>query len=141
MGRPGESGVGEPVGGVLPDAVQEPVPHQAVVGAVHADQRTVDEPGQGVHHGARRDLEGHQDVLHGCQGCAAREAGQGPQAALVVGEQQVVAPPDRARERTSAFRPVTAGVLEQGEPVVEASRDVANGQRPHPGGGELDGQR
>ena len=47
-GRVRLTGLAQPVGGVRPDAVEQPVAHLAVVGAVHADQRPVDQPADGV---------------------------------------------------------------------------------------------
>ena len=51
-----------------------------------------------------------EHVLEGVEGGAAGEAGQRPQPALVVGEQQVVAPADRTRERALAFGPAAGRV-------------------------------
>ena len=75
------------------------------------------------------------------EGRAAGEAGQGPQASLVVGEQQVVAPRDRCGEGPPPFGSPTGRVAQQVEPVVEAARDLLHGERLRPGGGQLDGQR
>ena len=55
-------------------------------------QRSARQPADHVDRGGCRHVEGFEDELHRRQGCATCERGQRPQAALVVGEQQVVAP-------------------------------------------------
>ena len=72
---------------------------------------------------------------------AAGERGQRPQAALVVGEQQVVAPPDRRPERPAALGLAAGRVAQHGEAVVEAAGDLLDRQRLRARGGELDRQR
>ena len=127
--------------GVRADAVQQSVADLAAVGAVDADQRPVDEPAHRVQRRRRRHAQRRQHVLDRIQGGAAGEAGQCPQPALVVGEEQVVAPADRPLQRAAPLGTVAARVAQQGEPVLQAASDVVHRQRPHPGGGELDGQR
>ena len=79
--------------------------------------------------------------LGGVQRCAAGEAGQRPEAALVVREQQLIAPPDGPFQGPSTIRATTVRVAQDGEPVVQPPGDVAYGEGPHPGRGELDRQR
>ena len=75
------------------------------------------------------DCRGHaeraEDVLDRVQRRAAGEAGQRPQPALVVGEQQVVAPADRPGQRAAPLGAPAGRVAQQREPVVEPSGDVA----------------
>ena len=63
-----------------------------------------------------------QDHLGGLEGRSAGEARQCPQAPLVVGEQQVVAPRDRRGEGSTPLGPPAGRIPQQGEAVVEPSR-------------------
>ena len=67
--------------------------------------------------------------------------GKRPQTPLVVGEQQVVAPGDRRAQRPAALGSPARRVAEDGEPVVETSGDLLDGQRPRACRGELDRER
>ncbi len=64
-----------------------------------------------------------------------------PQAALVIGEEQVVAPGQGRGERAATLGSGRGGVGEQGEPVAETLGDLGHGQDPGPGGRELDRER
>ena len=126
-----------------PDAVQQPVARSAVGTrvVVEGDQRAGDEP---VHHVDRRGgrhAERLEDELHCRQRRTAGERRQRPQAPLVVGEQELVAPPDGRSQRPAALGPPAAGVLQDAEPVVEAPGDLLDGQGPGARRRELDGQR
>ena len=70
-----------------------------------------------------------------------RERGQRPQAAFVVGEQQLVAPPDRRSECSAAFRFAARRIVQHVEPVVEAAGDLRDRQGLGARGGEFDRQR
>ena len=74
-------------------------------------------------------------------GAPAGERGQRPQAALVVGEQQLVAPRDRRLQRAAALRPAAGRVAQHAEAVVEAAGDLLDRQRLGARRGELDRQR
>ncbi|MDP9209953.1 MAG: hypothetical protein M3O65_15990 [Actinomycetota bacterium] len=139
-GVAGQPGVVEAAAGEGPDAVQEPVAGGAVVGGLDAQHGPVGEPADHVDRGRAGNAEGGQDMLGRGQGRPAGEAGQRPQAPLVVGEEQVVAPGDGPGEGAAPFRPPAGRVLEQAEAVVQPSRDLLDRQRLDPGGGELDGQ-
>ena len=123
------------------DAVEQPVAYGPVGPDFGIDQRSVDESADDVEHGCRGDAERTEDVFRGGERCAAGEARQGPQSTLVVGEQQLVAPPDRRGQRAAAFGATAGRVAEQRETVVESPRDLLYRQGLDPGGGELDGQR
>ena len=126
-----------------PDAVQQPVAGPAVGTrvVVEGDQRPGHQP---VHHVDRR-RGGHperlEDELDRWQRRPAGERRQRPQPPLVVGEQQLVAPPDGRPQRPAALGPTAARVLQDTEPVVEASGDLLDGQGPGARRRELDGQR
>ena len=122
------AGLTQPFRGVRPDAVEQPVAHRAVLDAVNADQRAIDQPADRVQHRTGRDTERRQDVLGRIERGAAGEAGQRPQPTLVVGEQQLVAPRDRSRERASSLGSLAVGVAQQREPVIQATADVAHRQ-------------
>ena len=90
----------------------------------------------------RRDVEPRfEDELDRGQGSAPGERRQRPQAALVVGEQQVVAPPDRRLQRASSGGLRARGVLQHGEPVVEPAGDLVDRQGLGTRRGELDRER
>ena len=75
------------------DAVEQPVARRAVV--VDDHERAAREPPDHVDRRRRGHVERLEDELDRGQRRAAGERGQRPQAPLVVGEQQLVAPPDR----------------------------------------------
>ena len=89
---------------------------------------------------ARRHVERLEDGLDGGEGCAAGEGGEGPQAPLVVGEEQLVAPADRRLERSAAFRSAARRVAQHAEAIVEAAGDLLDRQRLGSCRGELDGE-
>ena len=72
---------------------------------------------------------------------AARERRQRPQAPLVVGEQQLVAPSDRRLERSAAFRLAARRIAQHVEAIVEAAGDLFDRQRLGSRRRELDRQR
>ena len=99
--RSASVGVGHGLERERPDAVQQPVPHRRATARISGRTRVVDDhqrparqPADHVDRRGCRHVEGFEDELHRRQGCAAGEGGQRPQSALVVGEQQVVAPRD-----------------------------------------------
>ena len=121
------------------DAVEEPVANRP---AGETRPRGSGPPGARRHRPLTLgDAETGKDHLGGLEGRSAGEVRQCPQAALVVGEQQVVAPRDRRREGATPLGPSAGGIPQEGEAVVETSRDLVNRQRPGAGGGQLDGQR
>ncbi len=87
------------------DAVEQAVAEgERGVLVVDDDQRAGREPSDDVDRRRRRHVEpGVEHELDRGQRRAAGERGQRPQAALVVGEQQLVAPPDRRLQRAPAF--------------------------------------
>ena len=102
------------------DAVEQSVSHgQRRVVVVDDDERTAREPPDHVDCRGCRHVECFEDELDRRQGSTARERGQRPQPTLVVGEQQLVAPPDRRSERSAAFRFPAGGVAQHVEAVVE----------------------
>ena len=141
--RPGDpvglAGLGQPLGGVLPDRLQQVVPRPAVPvasGAVDDDQRPVDQPAEQVHDRRRVQRLAAGDGLHGLQRPAAAEHRQPPQQhPLRVGE-QLVAPvdggPQRALPRLRGAR--TGGQQREAvaHPARRARRPAAppRGRRP-----------
>ena len=87
------------------DAVEQPVANgRRRVVVVDDDERTAREPTDHVDRRGCRHVERLEDELDRREGSAASERGQRPQTPLVVGEQQLVAPPDRRPECSAAFR-------------------------------------
>ena len=80
-----------------------------------------------------------------CSSRAERRPGgerrQRPQPALVVGEEQVVAPGQRRGEGAATLGSACGGVGEQREAVVEPPQDLGHAEHPRAGGGQLDRQR
>ena len=64
-----------------------------------------------------------------------------PQPALVVGEEQVVAPGQCRGERAAPLGAAPGGVGEEREPVVEPPPDLGHAEHPRAGGGQLDRER
>ncbi len=141
-GALGQSGVGHRFERERADAVEQPVAngHRRTL-VVDDHQRTAGEPADHVDRRGCRHVERFEDGLDRRQGCATGEGGQGPQAPLVVGEQQVVAPPDRRLECSAAFRSAAGRVAQHVEPIVEAAGDLLDRQRLGSCRGELDRQR
>jgi hypothetical protein len=84
-----------------PDAVEQPVPGGATFdGELDRNQRSVGETTDDIDGRLRRHLERGQYVLDSGERRAIGEAAEGPQSALIIGEQQVIAPRDRRLERT-----------------------------------------
>ena len=141
-GALGEAFVGHCFERECTDAVEQSVSHgQRRVLVVDADERTAREPPDHVDCRRSPVLRGFEDELDRRQGSAARERGQRPQPTLVVGEQQLVAPPDRRSERSAAFRFPAGGVAQHVEAVVEAPRDLLDRQRLCARRGQFDRQR
>ena len=137
-----EGGVAEPVERERPDAVEQPVARRATFdGELDRDQRAVGETTDDVGRRLRRHVERRQHVLDPGERCAVGEAAERPETALIVGEQQVVAPRDRRLERTLPIGSAARRVTQQGEPVVQSSTDLVDRHRPRPCRGELDRQR
>ena len=105
------------------------------------DERSAGETTDDVDRRRCRHTQRVEDVLDSGERCSAGEGGERPQAALVVGEEQVVAPADRGTERAPALRLAARRIAQHREAVVEAPRDLLDGQRPGAGGSELDRQR
>ena len=136
-----EPGLGHRLEGERADAVEQPV---AAVGrgvVVDDQEGAAGQTADDVDRRRRRDTEGVEDELDRAERCPAGERGERPQAALVVGEQQVVAPADRRSERPTPFRLAAGRVVQHAEPVVESPSDVLHRQRPRACRGELDRQR
>ena len=111
------------------------------VAVVDDHERTAREPPDHVDRRRRGHVERLEDGLDRRQRRAAGERRQRPQAPLVVGEQQLVAPADRRPERPAALRLAAGRVAQHAEAVVEAAGDLRDRQRPRPRRGELDRQR
>ena len=135
-----EAGFGQPLASERADAVEQAVADQSVLVLSDGDQRPVDEPVDDVGRGRFGDIQRFQDPLGGGQGGTVDEAGQGPQAALVVREEQVVAPSDRCRQSPAPCWSSAGRVAQQPEPVVEAVGDLAHRERPDTSRRELDRQ-
>ena len=119
------------------DAVEQPVAGRLV----HDHQRAAREPAHDVDCRRRRHVERAEHRLRRRERCAAGEGGERPEAALVVGEQEVVAPPDRRPQRPAALGLAARRVAQHGEAVVEPARDLLDGQRPRARRRELDRER
>ena len=119
------------------DALEQPVAGRLV----HDHQRAAREPAHDVDCRLRRHVERAEHRLRRRERRAAGEGGQRPEAALVVGEQQVVAPPDRRPQRSAALGLAARRVAQHGEAVVEPARDLLDGQRPRARRRELDRER
>ena len=136
-----EPGLRHRLEGECTDAVEQPV---AAVGrgvVVDDQEGAAGQTADHVDRRRRRDTEGVEDELDRAERCPSGERGQRPQAALVVGEQQVVAPADRRSERPTPFGLATGRVVQHPEPVVESPNDVLHRQRPGACRGKLDRQR
>ena len=99
------------------------------------------EPADDVDRRRRGHVERLEHRLDGGERRAAGERRERPQAALVVGEQQVVAPADRRLQRAAALGPAARRVAQHAEAVVEPAGDLLDRQRLRARGGQLDRQR
>src|SRR4051794_16669771 len=107
MGSEGAGGfaaVAQTLDGIRADAVEEPVANSAGGRPLHGDERSVDQSTHDVDGGILGDAESVQDLFDTFEWRSTDEAGDGPEAALVVGEEEVVAPRDRGAEGPLAFR-------------------------------------
>ena len=137
-----EGGVAEPVECERPDAVEQPVTGRATFyWELDGDERAVGETTDDIGGRFRRHLERGQYVLDPGERRAISEAAECPQAALIIREQQVVAPGDRRLEGALPIGSAAGRVTQQGEAVVQSSADLGDRQRPRPRRGELDRQR
>ena len=131
---------GEPFPAVLGECLQQGVPHPAG----HRDgdhQRLVDQRPKMV-----GDV-GHGDVIVGAHRLGRRQVAPTRQHrepfedALLVAEQQLVAPVDDSAQRLLARQGRARPARQQAEPIVEPGGDLGERERPGPGRGQLDGQR
>ena len=81
------------------------------------------------------------DRLGGRQVAAAGEHRQPFEDALLVVEEQLVAPVDDGAQRLLAGQRGARPAGQQAEPIVEPSGDLRERERPGAGGGQLDGER
>jgi hypothetical protein len=139
-GRRRLAGFGQPVGGILADRLQEPVAGLAVA-LLGDDQRLVHQAPQAAQQVAAGEGAAVGDRPRRLQAEAAGEHGEPPQDDPVTLGQQVVAPLDRRRQGLVAGGDTPGTPDQQREPVVEPGRDLPRGERPQPGGGQLEGQR
>ena len=120
------------------DAVEEPVPNGCRSLVVDDHQRTTGEPADDIDRGGRRNVERLEDELDRGERRTAGERGERPEASLVVGEQEVVAPSDRRPERTATLRLPAGRIAEHAESVVQTTQDLLDRQRLGAGRGQLD---
>ena len=128
----GERALGQPALGhrverERADAVEQPVPNGRTF-VVDDDERAARESPDDVDRRRRGDVERLEHELDRGERGAAGERGQRPQAALVVGEEQLVAPLDRGLQRAAALRPAAGRVAQHAEAVVEAAADLLDRQ-------------
>ncbi len=110
-------------------------------GRVGDDERLVDEAGQHVGDVRRLDVAPGADRLGRVERAAAGEHGQTIEHALLVLEEQVVAPLDHGAERLLARQRGADAAGQQPEPVVEPRGELSDGDGPGAGGGQLDRER
>ena len=120
-----------------PDAVEQPIPIP-----IDDDQRAADEPVDHVERRRARHAERDDHELDRVERRTARERGERPQALLIVGEEQVVAPPDRRAQRVrrrSCFRLV--GSASTWKRSSSRRAISSTDKRPRARGRELDRER
>ena len=121
-GAVGQSRVGHRFEGEGADAVEQPVANgRRRTIAVDDDQRPAREPTDHVDAGGGGHVERLEDELDRGQGCATGEGRERPQPSLIVGEQQLVAPPDRRLQLSATLGPAAGRVAQHGEAIVEAA--------------------
>ena len=103
------------------DAVEQPVPRDGAIAVVDEDERAAREAPDHVDRGRRGHVERLEDGLDRRRGAPPVNVGQRPQAPLVVGEQQLVAPPDRRPECSASLRLAARRVAQHAEAIVEAT--------------------
>ena len=123
------------------DAVEQPVARRRRIAVVDDHERTARQAPDHVDRRRRGHGERVEHRLDRRQGRAARERGQRPQAALVVGKEQLVAPRDRGLEGSAALRLAAGRVAQHAEAIVEPPRDLLDRQRLGARRGELDRER
>ena len=93
------SRLGHRVAGVGADALEESIAARARLRLVDDEQRAAREAAEDVKRGRRRNVERPEHALDRGKRCAAGERREGPQASLVVGKEQVIAPADGRLEQ------------------------------------------
>ena len=145
----------ESIVGELADGLQHEVagligrPWRSLQQALVDERRDAVEDGDGKAEGGRRAIVVYSSSVcpsardgFGClQGEAAGEDGQPAEEGLFVGGEQVVAPGDRVAHGALPRGQVAGAAGQQAQPVGQARQEGGRGEGPHPGGGELDGQR
>ncbi len=131
--------LGEPLLAVLPERLQHSI---AGLGAGNRlQQRLVGQGREQVGHLLRRHVRAGADPLGRVRADAAGEDRQ-PVGQPALGRlQQVPAPRDDGPQRPVPGQRGAAAAGEQPEPVVQPVGDLLDRHRPHPGRGQLDGQR
>ena len=124
------------------DAVEQAIANRARRAvAVDREERTAGEATDDVDRRRGGHVERLEDGLDRGKRCTAGEGGERPEASLVVGEQQLVAPSDRRLELAATGRAAAGGVAQHHEAVVQPAGDLLDRQGLGPGHGELDRQR
>ena len=141
-GAVGQPGVGHRFERERPDAVEQPVADgvRRSSSSTMTSERLASRPTTSIAAAAGTSSASSTNSTAG-ERCATGERGQRPEAPLVVGEQQLVAPPDRRLQRPAALRSAAGRVAQHVEAVVEAAGDLLDRQRLGAGRGELDRQR
>jgi hypothetical protein len=107
---------------------------QGIATVAEADEALLDERLQRVEVGP-----GH--LLRCFEAEVAREAAEPGEDVLLLGREQVVAPPDRPSQRPLPLGRVARAAGQERQAAVQALEDLAGRERPHAGGGELERQR
>ncbi len=145
------AGLGEPLGGVRTDGLQQPVADRAGLPAGGAEQGLVEQGlvEQGgeqvldrgrVGRGAVGPVLGADQVRVGEGGAAGEHGEAAQQHAFVLGE-QLPAPVDHGAQGAVPVEGRAGAAVEQPEPVVQPVRDLTGGQGAQPGRGQFEGQR
>ncbi len=133
-------GLGQPLQRVLPDRAEQ-LKAGACRGVLHPQQRLVREPGQQLQQPPRTDVVPGRHPLGGRQRKAAREHSQPPEHRPLVRLQQVVTPVQGRPQGLMPGRCRAGSADQHPEHVLQPLGQLLRGQDPHPGRGQLDGQR
>ena len=131
------TGRGRPVEDVLAHRLQQPV---TPVGVVELDEALVDETAEEVQHVVGVEVFVGAHRFGGVETEPADEGAESAQHCLFVVVEQVVAPVDRGGQGALAGQRGAGPAGEHPEAVVELDGETLDGQSPHPGGGQLEGQ-
>ena len=145
---PGFGPLGQQLGAVFPDGLQHGQPRRGRRGVIASGRGCHRRPEQAAAHERCHQVQDGRvfaavrtDCFRRFQRAAAHEHTQPPEQRLLRLVQQVIAPGDRVSHGLLPGRQVVRAAGQHRQPAVQPGQQRRRGKQPHPGRGQLNGQR